>query len=225
VPTVRPVPADADRLDRDQLDEDPGEHLRVVRVLVRPAFVFFRNFFLLFHNVDGYGSYVQWFGNTALYALAGGVGATVLSALAGYGFARFDFRGSRVTFLLVLAALLVPITAIAVPLYLTYAKVSLINSIWGMILPSMVTPVGVYLMKVFVEVSVPRELLDAARVDGAGEARIFFRIALPLIMPGVMTVLLLSVVAVWNNYFLPLIIFSKNNLYPLTDGTRSHLTV
>jgi multiple sugar transport system permease protein len=87
-----------------------------------------------------------------------------------------------------------------------------------MILPSMVSPVGVYMMRTFVEVSVPRELLDAARVDGASEARIFLKIALPLMVPGVMTVLLLSVVAVWNNYFLPLIIFSQNHLYPLTVG-------
>jgi multiple sugar transport system permease protein len=181
-------------------------------------FAFFHNFSLLFQNVDGYGTYVQWFGNTALYAVLGGGGATVLAAFAGYGFARFPFRGNRATFLLVLAALLVPITAITVPLYLSYAKVGLINSIWGMVLPSMVSPVGVYLMRTFVEVSVPRELIDAARVDGAGELRIFVRIALPLMMPGVMTVLLLSVVAVWNNYFLPLIIFSKNNLYPLTVG-------
>jgi multiple sugar transport system permease protein len=181
-------------------------------------FELFHNFSLLFQNVDGYGTYVRWFGNTALYALIGGGGATVLSALAGYGFARFRFRGARVTFLLVLASLLVPITAITVPLYLSYAKIGLIDSIWGMILPSMVSPVGVYLMRTFVEVSVPNEILDAARVDGAGEARIFFRVALPLMVPGVMTVLLLSVVAVWNNYFLPLIIFSKNSLYPLTVG-------
>jgi len=118
----------------------------------------------------------------------------------------------------VISALLVPITAITLPLYLTYAKVHLINSIWGMILPSMVSPVGVYLMRVFVEVSVPRELLDAARIDGAGEVKIFFRLALPLMLPGLMTVLLISVVAIWNNYFLPLIIFSQNNLYPLTVG-------
>jgi len=142
----------------------------------------------------------------------------VLSAFAGYGFARFRFRGSRILFYFVIAALLVPITAITLPLYLTYAKVHLINSIWGMILPSMVTPVGVYLMRVYVEVSVPRELIDAARLDGAGELRIFFRLALPLMVPGLMTVLLLSIVGVWNNYFLPLIIFSQNRLYPLTVG-------
>jgi multiple sugar transport system permease protein len=181
-------------------------------------FEFFRNFSLLFQNVDGYGTYFRWFLNTAVYALAGGIGATALAAFAGYGFARYAFRGSRALFYLVIAALLVPITAITLPLYLTYAKVHLINSIWGMILPSMVSPVGVYLMKVFVEVSVPRELLDAARIDGAGEIRIFFRLALPLMVPGLMTVLLLSIVGVWNNYFLPLIIFSQNQLYPLTVG-------
>jgi multiple sugar transport system permease protein len=181
-------------------------------------FVLGRNFALLFRNVDGYGVYFQWFGNTLLYAVLGGGGATALAALAGYGFARFNFRTSRVLFYLVIAALLVPITAITLPLYLTYAKVHLINSIWGMILPSMVSPVGVYLMKVFVEVSVPRELIDAARIDGASEIRIFFRLALPLMVPGLMTVLLLSVVGVWNNYFLPLLIFSQNRLYPLTVG-------
>jgi multiple sugar transport system permease protein len=92
-------------------------------------FVLGRNFSLLFHNVDGYGVYFQWFGNTALYALAGGIGATALSALAGYGFARFSFRGARAMFYLVIAALLVPITAITLPLYLSYAKVGLINSV------------------------------------------------------------------------------------------------
>ncbi len=181
-------------------------------------FVFFHNLSLLTQNVGGYGTYLQWLGNTALYAVLGGGGATALAAFAGYGFARFRFRGSRALFYLVIAALLVPITAITIPLYLTYAKAHLINSIWGMILPSLVSPVGVYLMRTYVEVSVPRELIDAARIDGAGEARIFFRVALPLMVPGVMTVLLLSVVLVWNNYFLPLVIFSKNNLYPLTVG-------
>jgi multiple sugar transport system permease protein len=181
-------------------------------------FVFFHNFSLLFQNVDGYGTYTRWLANTALYAVLGGVGATALAAFAGYGFARYSFRGSRAMFYLVISALLVPITAITLPLYLTYAKVHLINSIWGMVLPSMVSPVGVYLMKVFVEVSVPRELLDAARIDGAGEVRIFFRLALPLMVPGLMTVLLISVVGIWNNYFLPLIIFSQNQLYPLTVG-------
>jgi multiple sugar transport system permease protein len=181
-------------------------------------FEFFHNFSLLFQNVDGYGTYIQWFGNTALYAFLGGLGATLLSAFAGYGFARFRFRGSKLLFALAIAALLVPITALTLPLYLTYAKAHLINSIWGMVLPSMVSPIGVYLMRVYVDISVPRELIDAARVDGGGEVRIFFRVALPLMVPGLLTVLLISVVAVWNNYFLPLLIFNANTKYPLTVG-------
>jgi multiple sugar transport system permease protein len=181
-------------------------------------FEFFHNFSLLFQDVDGYGTYIQWFGNTALYAVLGGFGATALSAFAGYGFARFRFRGSKLLFALAIAALLVPVTALTLPLYLTYAKAHLINSIWGMVLPSMVSPIGLYLMRVYADLSVPRELVDAARIDGAGEARIFFRIALPLMLPGVLTVLLISIVAVWNNYFLPLLIFNINTKYPLTVG-------
>jgi multiple sugar transport system permease protein len=181
-------------------------------------FEFFHNFRMLFENVDGNGTYIQWFGNTALYAVLGGGGATALAGFAGYGFARFRFRGSKAFFYVIVGSLLVPVAAITVPLYLVYAKAHLINSIWGMVLPSLVSPVGVYLMRTYTELSVPRELIDAARIDGAGETRIFFKVALPLMVPGLMTVLLISVVAVWNNYFLPLIIFSQNNLFPLTVG-------
>ena len=181
-------------------------------------FQFFHTFGLLFQDVDGYGTYIQWFGNTALYAVLGGGGATVLAAFAGYGLARFRFRGSRLTFYVIIGALLVPITALTVPLYLTYAKAHLINSIWGMVLPSMISPIGVYLMRTYAEISVPRDLIDAARIDGAGELRIFLRVALPLMVPGVLTVLLINVVAVWNNYFLPLLIFNINTKYPLTVG-------
>jgi multiple sugar transport system permease protein len=181
-------------------------------------FEFFHNFARLFQNVDGEGVYFQWLGNTAFYAVVGGLGATALSALAGYGFACFTFRGSRALFYFAMAALLVPITAITLPLYLVFAKAGLINSVWGMLLPSLVSPVGVYLMRTYIAASVPRELIDAARLDGAGEVRIFFTVALPLMVPGLMTVLLLSIVTIWNNYFLPLLIFSQSKLYPLTVG-------
>jgi multiple sugar transport system permease protein len=184
-------------------------------------FVLFHNLSMLFENVSGAGIYVQWLGNTVLYAVLGGVGATVLSALAGYGFARYRFLGSKALFYFVLSALLVPITAVALPLYLVYAKVGLINSMWGMVLPCMVSPVGVYLMRTFIDASVPQELIDAARIDGAGELGTFLRVAVPIMVPGLVTVLLLSVVAVWNNYFLPLIIFTHNSAYPLTVGLAS----
>ena len=181
-------------------------------------FRLFQNLATLGQDFSGTGNFLQWLGNTLLYAGAGAAGATTLSALAGYGFSRFRFRGSNALFFLVMATLLVPITSVALPLFLVYSKVGLVNSIWGMILPSMVSVVGIYLMRTYIDSAVPKDLIEAARIDGAGEMRIFLRIAMPLSVPGLMTVLLLTVVAVWNNYFLPLIIFSRNELYPLTVG-------
>jgi multiple sugar transport system permease protein len=181
-------------------------------------FRLFQNLANLGHDISGAGVYLTWLENTLVYAVAGAVGAAILSALAGYGFARFQFRGANAAFYLVLSTLLVPISAIALPLFLVYAKVGLINSIWGMILPSMVSPVGIYLMRTYIAASVPEALIEAARIDGAGEIRIFIRLVIPLTLPGLLTVLLLTVVAIWNNYFLPLMIFSRNSLYPLTVG-------
>ena len=124
-------------------------------------FEFFHTFGLLFQNVDGYGTFIQWLGNTALYAALGGGGATILSALAGYGLARFRFRGARLVFAVLIASLLVPVTALAIPLYLTYAKAHLINSLWGIVLPSIVSPVGVYLMRTLMD-----ELSCVPRAEG-----------------------------------------------------------
>lgn len=181
-------------------------------------FRLFQNIAGLGQDISGAGVFAHWLGNTLLYSVAGAAGATVLSALAGYGFARYRFRGANALFFLVMSTLLVPLTAVALPLFLVYSKVGLVNSRWGMILPSMVSPIGIFLMRTFIDASVPRELIEAARIDGAGELRIFARIAVPLSVPGLMTVLLISIVAIWNNYFLPLIIFSRNSLYPLTVG-------
>jgi len=166
------------------------------------------------------GSYLQWLGNTAIYAAIGGVGATVLSAMAGYGFARFNFRGKNILFIAVMIALLIPIVAFAVPLYLVYAKVHLDSTMPAIFIPFMISPVSVYLMRVYAGGSVPRELIDAARVDGAGEARIFVRIAVPLMVPALATVFMLNVVSSWNNFFLPFIVNNSPKLYTLTQGLQ-----
>ena len=121
-------------------------------------FEFFHTFGNLFRDVDGDGTYAHWFANTVLYGGVGGVGATVLAAYGGYGFARFRLPRCQAVLRRHPAGLLVPITLVAVPLYLVYAKVHLINSIWGMIMPSMVSPVGLYLMRTYVDLSIPREV-------------------------------------------------------------------
>lgn len=164
------------------------------------------------------GEYLRWLGNSVLYALTGGVGCTIVSVLAGYGFAKFDFRGRGAVFALVLGSVMVPLTALVIPTFVMMSNVGLTDTIWAVILPSLLSPFAVYLMRVYAAVSVPDELLDAARIDGAGELRTFLRVSLPLMRPGVVTVLLLSVVGTWNNYFLPLTMLSSSKLYPLTVG-------
>lgn len=164
------------------------------------------------------GIYARWLFNSALYAFVGGVGATALAVLAGYGFAKYRFAGRRFSFAVLLGAVMVPATALVIPTFIMFSRLGLTNTIWAVILPSLLNPFGVYLMHVYARDAVPDELLDAARVDGAGEVRSFLQVALPLMRPAMVTVLLLSVVATWNNYFLPLAMLSDNNLYPVTVG-------
>ncbi|MEV4472010.1 carbohydrate ABC transporter permease [Nonomuraea salmonea] len=164
------------------------------------------------------GIYARWILNSTLYALAGGIGATVLAVMAGYGFAKYRFAGRRFSFSLVLGALMVPATALVIPTFMMFSEFGLTNTIWAVILPSLLNPFGVYLMHVYARDAVPNEILDAARADGAGEIRTFLRVAFPLMRPAVVTVLLLSAVASWNNYFLPLAMLSDNRLFPVTVG-------
>ncbi|MDX3495121.1 carbohydrate ABC transporter permease [Streptomyces turgidiscabies] len=167
------------------------------------------------------GVFAHWLLNTVLYAGVSAVGAAVLAAAAGYGFAKFRFRGNGAAFNLVLGAVMVPATALAIPTYLLFAKVGLVNTPWAIILPSLVSPFGLYLMRVYAQDAVPDSILEAARMDGAGEFRIFCQIVLRLLAPGLVTVLLFTLVATWNNYFLPLIMLNDPDLYPITVGLSS----
>jgi multiple sugar transport system permease protein len=164
------------------------------------------------------GIYISWLRNTIFYAVTSGVGAAALATAAGYAFAKLHFPGGNALFAIVLGAIMVPLTALAIPTYLLFSKVGLTDTPWAIILPSLVSPFGVYLMRVYAEGAVPDSLLEAARVDGASEARIFFSIALRLLAPGFVTVLLFALVATWNNYFLPLIMLNSPQYFPLTVG-------
>ena len=164
------------------------------------------------------GVFLRWMFNSVLYATISGVGAALLATAAGYAFAKFKFRGRDLTFGLVLGAVFVPQTALVVPIFLLLAISGLSDNPLGVILPSMISPIGVYLMRVYIEQGVDDELLDAARVDGAGELLIFRVIVLRLVAPGMVTVALLSFVGTWNNYFLPLIVLRSQEYQPITVG-------
>jgi multiple sugar transport system permease protein len=164
------------------------------------------------------GIFVQWFGNTLMYVVVGAGSATLLATVAGYGMAKYNFPGRRAVFAVVLGAIAIPGTALAVPTFLMFSQLGLTNTPWAVILPSLISPFGMYLIWTYAVDAVPTELLEAARMDGSGEFRTFFTISLRLLAPGIVTVLLFAVVATWNNYFLPLIMLSEPTWYPLTVG-------
>ncbi|WP_448061363.1 carbohydrate ABC transporter permease [Cellulomonas hominis] len=167
------------------------------------------------------GIFVRWLGNTLLYVVLGAGGATALAVLGGYGLAKFDFPGKRGVFATVIGAVAVPGTALAVPTFLMFSRMGLTNTPWSVIIPSLISPFGLYLMWTFAAEAIPTELMEAARMDGASELRTFRQISLPLLAPGVVTVLLFTMVATWNNYFLPLIMLKDPDWYPLTLGLNA----
>lgn len=183
----------------------------------------FGNEFNLWQNLSDLfardnGLFKRWMFNSLLYSTVAGLGAAILATAAGYAFAKFRFVGRNALFALVLGAVFVPQTALVVPIFLLLALSGLSDNPLGVILPSMILPIGVYLMRVYIEQGVDDNLLDAARVDGAGEFLIFRAIVLRLVAPGMVTVALLAFVGTWNNYFLPLIVLRSQEYQPITVG-------
>lgn len=179
--------------------------------------------FNLFENLTGLfsyrdGVYVRWLVNSAGYAGLGAVVATILAGMCGYALAKYRFRGREAIFNVVLGGVLVPATALALPLFLLFSQVQLTDTFWSVFLPSVVSPFGVYLSRVFAEASVPEELLEASRLDGAGEVRTFFTVSIRLMFPALITVFLFQFVSIWNNFFLPLIMLRSEELFPVTYG-------
>lgn len=164
------------------------------------------------------GLFWTWMWNTALYAGVGGVASTLVSASAGYGLAKYTFAGKGLIFKVLLAGVLVPAVVLAIPQYLLLAEINMTNTYWSVLLPSIISPYGIYLARIYAGASVPNDVIEAARTDGAGEARTFFTIALPMMAPALVTIFLFQFVAIWNNYMLPFIMLGNDQLYPLTVG-------
>jgi multiple sugar transport system permease protein len=188
--------------------------------------LWFSDDFALFSNIADTltyddGIFVRWLLNTVLYVVLGAGGATFLAVLGGYALAKFNFPGKKAVFAVIIGAVAVPGTALAVPTFLMFSEIGLTNTPWAVIIPSLISPFGLYLMWTFATEAIPTELLESARMDGAGEFRTFFRICLPLLGPGIVTVLLFTMVGTWNNYFLPLIMLKNPDWYPLTLGLNA----
>lgn len=171
-------------------------------------------------NVLSYrdGVFLRWIGNSVAYAGGGALLATILAGMCGYALAKYSFEGRELVFNIILGGVLVPATALALPLFLMFSQVNATNTFWAVFLPSIVSPFGVYLTRIYAGSSVPDELMEAARLDGASEVRTFFSVSVKLMFPALVTVFLFQFVAIWNNFFLPLIMLRDEANFPVTLG-------
>jgi multiple sugar transport system permease protein len=165
----------------------------------------------------GHSVFIHWMVNSVVYAGVGSVVGTFFAAMAGFAFRRYRFFGRKLLFILILGFAMVPQFATMLPLFIEFKNFHILNTAWSFIIPSMLNIFGVYLMVVYWN-QVPEEMFDAAMMDGTREPSIFLRIGLPTILPGVATILLLSFVAIWNNYFLALIMLNRYEIFPLILG-------
>ena len=180
----------------------------------------FHHVALAWKHLDAFSDHVyrRWIGNTLYYALSATAITVAVSVPAGYGLAFGRFPGRKLILSLTLVVMIMPAAALVLPIFLELNSVHLIGSVLSVILPFSFFPFGVYLAYIYYATALPPGLLDAARVDGAGELQTFLRVALPLAKPVVALVFFFSFVADWNNFFLPYVVLADSNQYPITVG-------
>lgn len=168
------------------------------------------NYTQLFGRLD----FATYFTNSVVVAVFVTLGNIVFCSMVGYALAKLEFRGKKLLFILVLGTLMVPGVVTFVPLFVLTANLGLINTYPGLILPFLITPLGVFLMRQFM-LSLPDELIEAARIDGASEWRIFLRVIMPLCGPAVATLTILTFLGSWNNFLWPLVAATTEGMYTL----------
>lgn len=160
----------------------------------------------------------RWFLNSLIYSGVGGVLGTLIAGTSGYVLAHLRFFGKRIVVVAVLIGTLLPATVLAYPTYLVTVQLGIADTYWAFLLPSLINPLTIFLALVFAKQSVPGEVIEAARIDGAGEVRIGLGIGLRLMRTGLVTILIIQVIAIWNNFFLPLMVLSSPSKFPSTLG-------
>ena len=188
----------------------PESEVRRVPPTWWPETTTLENYQALFSRLD----FPTYFVNSLVVALAVTAGNVMFGAMLGYALAKLDFPGKRVVFVLVLGTLMVPGVVTFVPLFILTTNLGLTNTLTGMFLPFLAAPFGVFLMRQFI-LGLPDELIQAARVDGAGELRIFFSVILPLCGPALATLGILTFLGSWNNFLWPLVVAQTEDKYTL----------
>jgi multiple sugar transport system permease protein len=187
------------------------------------GFHLFDNFRDLFTYHDSI--FLRWMANTLLYGVAGTVGMTVICVACGYALAMYQFRGRGALMGCIIASFLIPGALLTIPSFLLYTRLHIVDTPWAIIVPHFFSAFSVYLAKVYAEGAIPPELLEAARVDGAGEYRAFFTIGARLMTTGSATIFLLGFVGSWNSFFGPLVFLRGEQKWTIMLGLYSWLNI
>jgi multiple sugar transport system permease protein len=169
--------------------------------------------------------FARWALNSVIYAVGGAALSMIVCGCAGYALAKYRFPGSVWLFRIIVAAVLLPQIMLAIPQFLLLAKFGLTNNYAAVILPQLVSPFAIYLCKIYAEAAVSDDILEAARVDGGSESRIFLSIGARLMSPALVTVFLLQFIGIWNNFLLPFVMLNNDQLFPLTEGLYGLLII
>ncbi|MBA5778253.1 carbohydrate ABC transporter permease [Stappia sp. F7233] len=200
--------------------ENPGEVIKVNiqnRTPAREVGFATENYTEPFLHFD----FLLYLRNSVFVTLMATLITLVTNSMAAFALSKYQFRGRSLVMLLILATLMVPLSVILVPLYSVISAMGLFNSLWGVILPTVATPTGVFLLRQYM-LTIPDELLDAARMDKASEWQIYWRIVLPLTAPALAVLAIFSVVWRWNDFLWPLIVLSRKELYTLQVGLNTY---
>jgi multiple sugar transport system permease protein len=171
------------------------------------------------------GIFLRWMANTLVYGIAGTVGQTIICVACGYGLAMYQFRGRGILMGCIIGSFLVPGALLTIPSFLLYTDLGIVDTPWAIIVPGFFSAFSVYLAKVYAEGAIPKELIEAARIDGAGEYRIFLQIGVRLMTTGAATVFLLGFVGAWNSFFGPLVFLRSEENWTVMLGLYSWLNV
>jgi len=165
-------------------------------------------------------SFGRYLWNSVFITVVATLLTLLINSMAAFALSKYQFRGQKAVFLLIIATLMIPPTIILVPVFLVINTVGLLNSLWGVILPAIATPTGVFLLRQYM-LTIPDELLEAARMDHASEWRIYWKIILPLAAPALAVLAIFSVMWRWNDFLLPLIVLSKSEYFTLQLALNS----
>jgi alpha-1,4-digalacturonate transport system permease protein len=162
-------------------------------------------------------NFLRYFWNSTFVTVVATLLTLVVNAMAAFALSKYKFRGRDAMVIIIVSTLLIPPTVILVPLFMTVSKLGMLNSLWGVIIPAIATPTGVFLLRQYM-LTIPDELLEAARMDGASEWKIFWRIMLPLSLPALSVLAILSVMWRWNDFMWPLIVLTQSEVFTLQLG-------